>query len=102
MDPGDVKKYLAELKTGWIALSDIAETEPSSRPPKKIKKEYHFKDFKESIAFVNQVAGVAESENHHPDILIVYDRVQIELWTHAIMGLSENDFIMAAKIDQLI
>lgn len=68
---------------------------------KKIKKEYKFKTFKNSLEFVNRVAAVAEEEQHHPTITIIYNKVRITLSTHAIGGLSQNDFIMAAKIDQL-
>ena len=64
---------------------------------------YVFVNFKEALAFVNAVGVLAESEGHHPDIhLINYKQVQIDLSTHAIGGLSNNDFIMAAKIDTLI
>ena len=60
------------------------------------------KDFKAGIAFFNRVAELAEAEGHHPDLhLEDYRNVWIELWTHSIGGLSENDFILAAKIDQL-
>lgn len=65
----------------------------------KIHKEYKFKDFIGAINFVNHVADVAETEGHHPDIYINYNKVLLELSTHAIGGLSENDFIVAAKID---
>ena len=64
-------------------------------------KQFKFKDFKEAMAFVNKVAGIAEQENHHPDITISYSQVSIGLWTHAINGLSENDFILPAKIDDI-
>ncbi len=64
----------------------------------KLVRRFRFKDFKEAIAFVNSVAGLAESEGHHPDIYISWNRVRLELTTHAIKGLSENDFIMAAKV----
>lgn len=68
---------------------------------KKISREFKFNDFKEAVAFVNKVADLAESEGHHPDIHIFYNRVNLELWTHAIGGLSENDFILAAKANNL-
>src|SRR5215216_6728205 len=67
----------------------------------KLIRRFRFKDFKEAMAFVNKVADLAESEGHHPDIHISWNRVRLELTTHAIKGLSENDFIMAAKINQL-
>lgn len=65
----------------------------------KIEKEFVFKKFMDSIAFVNRVAQIAESEGHHPDLHVYFKTVKVELWTHAISGLSENDFIVAAKID---
>ena len=68
---------------------------------KKIVREFMFKDFKEAMAFVNKVAAVAESENHHPDIYIFYNRVRLELSTHETGGLSENDFTLAKKINEL-
>ena len=67
----------------------------------RIQKEFHFEDFKESMKFVNKVAEIAEEEDHHPDIHIYYDTVELELHTHAIKGLHANDFIVAAKIDRL-
>ena len=67
----------------------------------KLVKEYNFSDFKEAIKFVNKVADIAESEGHHPDITVNYNKVKLELITHAVGGLSENDFILAAKIDEI-
>lgn len=68
---------------------------------KKLEKRYRFKNFKEALAFVNKIGEIAERESHHPDISLGWGKVTISLWTHAIGGLSENDFIMAAKIDAL-
>ena len=69
---------------------------------KKLEKILVFKDFKEALNFVNKVGEIAEMENHHPNISIYdYKKVRIELYTHAIDGLSENDFILASKIDEL-
>ena len=65
----------------------------------KISKEFKFQDFIGAINFVERVADVAEMEGHHPDIHVFYNKVVLELTTHAINGLSENDFILAAKID---
>lgn len=67
----------------------------------KINKEFKFAGFLEAIAFVNKLAEIAEEEGHHPNISIYYNRVLIELYTHAIGGLSINDFIIASKIDHL-
>ncbi len=67
----------------------------------KIRRQFKFKNFKEAIKFVNKAAEIAEEEGHHPDIYIFYNKVQLDLFTHAVGGLSENDFIMAAKINAL-
>lgn len=64
-------------------------------------KKFKFKNFKEAMKFINSVADIAEQEGHHPDFSVHYNKVEIELFTHAIKGLSENDFIVAAKIDKL-
>jgi 4a-hydroxytetrahydrobiopterin dehydratase len=58
-------------------------------------------DFKQALEFVNRVGEVAEQQGHHPDILLAWGRAEVTLWTHKIDGLTESDFIMAAKIDQL-
>lgn len=68
---------------------------------KKISRSFKFKNFREALAFVNKVGELAETEGHHPDIVIHYNIVTLELWTHAVGGLSINDFILAAKIDLL-
>lgn len=83
-----------------ILLKQIPEWEVSS-DVKTISRSYTFKDFNEALAFVNTVGALAESEGHHPDIhLTDYKNVRIDLSTHAIDGLSNNDFILAAKIDE--
>ncbi len=64
-------------------------------------RDYKFKDFSGAMEFINRVAGLAEREEHHPDMHVSYSRVKLELSTHAIGGLSMNDFIMAAKINTL-
>jgi 4a-hydroxytetrahydrobiopterin dehydratase len=68
---------------------------------KSIQREFSFKNFCQSMDFVNQVADLAEKQNHHPDIFISYNRVKLILSTHKVGGLSRNDFILAAKIDLL-
>jgi 4a-hydroxytetrahydrobiopterin dehydratase len=90
LDPERVPNYL-KYTPGW--------TSPDG---KKITREFKFKDFKEAMAFVNRVADIAEGEGHHPDISIFYNVVRFEHSTHAIGGLSENDFILAAKINTLV
>lgn len=82
--------YLEQV-ADWKVLDD-----------KRIEREFQFKDFAQAIKFVNAVAEIAEEEGHHPDILIhAYKKVNITLWTHAIGGLSINDFIVAAKVDRI-
>lgn len=68
----------------------------------KIVREFTFKNFKDAMAFVNDVADIAEEQGHHPDIFIHWNKVRLELYTHKIGGLHENDFILAAKIDALM
>ena len=67
----------------------------------QIHRTYQFKDFVEAMKFVNKVADVAEAQGHHPDIHIHWNKVELVLWTHAIGGLHENDFVMAAKLERL-
>jgi 4a-hydroxytetrahydrobiopterin dehydratase len=68
----------------------------------RIRREWRVKDFQVALDFFQRVGQIAEDENHHPDLhLVGYRNVAIELWTHALGGLSENDFILAAKIDRL-
>lgn len=63
---------------------------------------FEFADFRAAMEFVNRVADLAESEGHHPDIAIHWNKVELTLWTHKIGGLHENDFILAAKVDRLL
>ncbi len=66
-----------------------------------LQRAFTFPDFKQALDFVNRVGAIAEQEGHHPDILLKWGKVEITLWTHKIDGLTENDFILAAKIDIL-
>ncbi len=88
--PDEREDELLKQVDGWLLLRDGTH---------RLRKQFKFKDFKEAIGFVNKVANVAEAEGHHPDIYVFYNRVQIDLFTHAVGGLSENDFIMASKIN---
>lgn len=89
--------------TSEVARKYLTETPDWSMEDDKIVRDFKFKNFKEALAFVNKVAELAEHEGHHPDILIHgWNKVKIELTTHAIKGLSENDFIMAAKINGIL
>jgi len=80
----------AELGRGW-------ELDGEAR----LRKTFRFPDFATALAFVNRIGDVAEREQHHPDILLRWGAVAVEIWTHAIDGLSDNDFILAAKIEEL-
>jgi len=66
-----------------------------------LKREYKFPDFVKALEFVNKVGAVAEEQGHHPDILLAWGKAEVTLWTHKIDGLTESDFIMAAKIDRV-
>ncbi len=66
-----------------------------------LRKLVRFPDFENALAFVNQVGEVAEAEDHHPDIYLAWGKVEITLWTHKIDGLTESDFVLAAKIDRM-
>lgn len=72
-----------------------------SAEKKKISRQFKFKNFVEAMSFANKITSIAESEGHHPDLAIGWGRVGVELSTHSIGGLSENDFILAAKIDKI-
>ncbi|MFN2308603.1 MAG: 4a-hydroxytetrahydrobiopterin dehydratase [Gammaproteobacteria bacterium] len=69
---------------------------------KAIHREFRFKDYYETLAFVNAVAWIAHREDHHPDLDVAYNRCRVRYSTHAVGGLSENDFICAARVDALI
>lgn len=86
------KEWLAQV-SDWELIEEEGKL--------KIRKRFKFDSYMDGVDFINKVAGIAEGEGHHPDILLGWRRVTVNLMTHAIGGLSENDFIMAAKIDQL-
>lgn len=90
LTPKEYEPLLKQLKLDWEVIED-----------KKIKHEFKFKSYKEGLEFVSKVGALAEEEGHHPNIHIYYTRVVIDLSTHNIKGLSENDFILAAKIEQI-
>lgn len=91
LPPDQVSEFLKQLP-GWSLDKESG---------KKIKKTYQFKNFVQAMKFINHMADIAEEEGHHPDFWVHYNIVDVSLWTHAIDGLSENDFILAAKIDKL-
>jgi 4a-hydroxytetrahydrobiopterin dehydratase len=101
-------KTCVPCKGGTPALKGNALHEFSHQLPnwnvvdeRHLTRAFSFPDFKEALAFVNRVGDVAEEQGHHPDILLAWGKVEITLWTHKVNGLTESDFIMAAKIDEL-
>ena len=66
-----------------------------------LTRSFKFPDFQKALEFVNRVGAVAEEQGHHPDILLAWGKAEITIWTHKVNGLTESDFILAAKIDQL-
>ena len=66
-----------------------------------LEKEFTFKNFREALAFTNRVGDLAEGQGHHPDIYLAWGKVKITIWTHKIDGLTESDFVLAAKIEDL-
>ena len=66
-----------------------------------LEKEYDFKDFKQALAFTNRVGKLAEAQGHHPDIYLAWGKVKVTIWTHKVDGLTESDFVLAARADRL-
>lgn len=84
----ELQHLFQQLKEGWKLVGE-----------KQIEKTYLFKNFKEGLKFVNEIGKIAEEEGHHPDIELAWGKVKLIYWTHKIQGLSESDFVMAAKSD---
>jgi len=83
-----LQPFSKQLGEGWKVVEEH-----------HLEKEYTFKNFKQALEFTNKIGRIAEEEGHHPDILLSWGKVKVILWTHKINGLSESDFIMAAKCD---
>jgi 4a-hydroxytetrahydrobiopterin dehydratase len=79
-----------ELGGGWSCVDEH-----------HLEKEYRFKDFRQALAFTNRVGELAESVGHHPDIHLAWGKVRLTIWTHKVDGLTESDFVLAAKADRL-
>lgn len=82
---------LEELGGGWTVVNEH-----------HLQKEYSFGDFREALDFTNRIGAVAEEQGHHPDLQLGWGRVVVQIWTHAAKGLTESDFILAAKIDRVV
>jgi len=87
---GQELESLARQVPGWTVVKEH-----------HLNRTYTFPDFRAALAFVNRVGELAEQQGHHPDLVLAWGRVEVTIWTHKIDGLTESDFILAAKIDQL-
>jgi len=87
----ELAKFKNELNGGWQVIKEH-----------HLEKEYKFKDFREALDFTNKVGELAESQGHHPDIYLAWGQVKLTVWTHKIDGLTESDFVLAAKADKLL
>ena len=87
-----IQNLLPQLDSGWQVSED----------KKEIKRSFSFANFYETMAFINAIAWIANQENHHPDLEVGYNYCHIRFMTHALKGLSLNDFICAAKVDAII
>ena len=85
-----LKELAAELGNGWQVIREH-----------HLEKEFTFKNFKDALAFTNRVGDLAEGQGHHPDLYLAWGKVRITIWTHKIDGLTESDFVLAAKIERL-
>lgn len=90
LDSAAAEKLLQQLNDAWTIVAGH-----------HLERNYPFPDFVSGLAFVNQVAALAEENGHHPDLLLRWGKVGVTIWTHAVDGLTESDFILAAKIDSL-
>jgi 4a-hydroxytetrahydrobiopterin dehydratase len=112
MNEALLKKYSKPIKpggSGGLSAADIAKrvdalpgwTLDDTQPP-RISKTYKFENYYQTIAFVNALAWIANKEDHHPDLEVGYNKCVVHFSTHSVGGLSENDFICAAKVDALL
>ena len=86
----DLAKLAGQLNGGWRVMNEH-----------HLEKEYKFKDFRDALAFTNRVGELAEAQGHHPDIYLSWGKVKLTIWTHKNDGLTESDFVLAAKADKL-
>jgi len=86
-----LQALLAQLGNGWQVMNQH-----------HLEKLYRFKDFREALAFTNRIGALAEEQAHHPDLHLAWGKVSLTIWTHKIDGLTESDFIFAAKADRCL
>lgn len=89
MEAEKAREMLSELESGWRVVENH-----------HLSREYTFPNFRKALDFVNRVGEIAEQQGHHPDVYLTYGKVRIDIWTHKIDGLTESDFILAAKADE--
>jgi 4a-hydroxytetrahydrobiopterin dehydratase len=85
----DLARLAQELGEGWRVINEH-----------HLEREYKFENFRKALDFTNKVGELAEQQNHHPDIYLAWGKVKLTLWTHKIDGLTESDFVFAAKVDE--
>lgn len=90
LDADGAAQLLQQINTAWTLVDNH-----------HIEREYRFRDFVSALEFVNRVGMLAEENGHHPDLFLTWGKAKVTLWTHAVDGLTESDFILAAKIDEL-
>ena len=92
LDEGQIRTLLAEIPRWKLGPAGADH-------PRRLERRFEYNDFRAAMAFLNRVAMIADAEQHHPDLQVRYNKVDVAIWTHSIGGLSENDFILAAKLD---
>ncbi len=85
----EMRRLLEQLGNDWTVVDDH-----------HLEKNYKFKDFAEALGFTNRIGAIAEEQGHHPDIYLAWGKVGVTIWTHKITGLTESDFVFAAKCDE--
>lgn len=90
VEGNELSRLTNELGGGWKVIDGH-----------QLEKEYKFKNFRDALAFTNKVGELAESQGHHPDIFLAWGLVKLTIWTHKVDGLTESDFILAAKAERL-
>jgi len=86
----ELRRLKDQLDGGWNIVDE-----------QRLEKQFKFDDFRQALDFTNRVGELAEREGHHPDIYLTYGEVRLQIWTHSIQGLSESDFILAAKVNEI-
>ena len=90
LSASEVREFRSEINSSWIVVEGH-----------HLEREFEFPNFREALSFANQVGEIAEAEGHHPDLYLTWGKLRVQIWTHKIDGLTESDFILAAKLDQL-